>query len=334
MAQDADTKVVLPHSRNVYLRPSTIHRHLPVLWLRYSRRSAMILRPERYLDQVQMNRCIRSALQDLFEYLDEIDHGVGKSAHLRESLEDAWNSRGPRRGRRGETFFALGLIFLPDNFGCSKEIYSIMENFVIRHSTEILKDFSSASRYISILQAIDPGKRFDLRRILSYLAEKAGSLQDIDDIRWAGKLDCGAQTKLEAILRQIGSRTPQLNVGVVCVNCAAPIWPQYAWDSNRQRGAFPPLWADCVTDNIGPLQQCDACFRVWGPVSTLDRWGLPRGREACFLRHAAHEDNYETECTPRGFGDVRANTPRFMQPVVHDDEHWYPPLSHWADVMT
>lgn len=294
----------------------------------------MTLRPAQYLDQVQINRCTRRALKDLFEYLYEIDHGVRKSALLRESLEDAWNARGLRRGIRGETFFALGYIFLPDNFGCSKDIFLIMENFVIRHFTEILKDSSFGTGYISTLQAIAPGKRFDFRKFLLYFGERAGSLQDIDDIRWTGNLDFGAQTKLEALIKQHGSRTPQLNVGLVCVHCSAPIWPQHAWDSNSQRGTFPPLWAGCVTENIGPLQQCDACFRVWGPVPTLDRWGLPRAREACFLRHAAHEDNYETECTPRGFGDVHANTPRFMQPVVDDGGHWFPPLSPWADVMT
>lgn len=334
MTHHGHVRVIL-HGRITYIRASTISRYLPCLWRRYARRfpSTKSLYPVHYLNQVHQDQCTRSALRYLFEYLEEIDITAGKCTYLQESLDNAWFTHGPRRGRGKGTFIALGRILLPENFGCNKDIWSTMERFVRIHSNEI---FESSSfdwvAYIRVLDEIDACKRFDLTKVIwCFSAFNDIRLQDLHNIHWIESLGPRPLRLLEKAIRLRASNAHKCEMGFGCPNCYNLAQHKRVSDLDWRRGGSYP-W--CFDGDLGPVDQCELCFRVLGPLFASYRWALPRAREAGSPHHAAHHDHYETECSPRGFGDVRPDTPRFMQPFSHDAGHWYPRHGQWVEVMT
>lgn len=349
MAHHGHVKVII-NGRPTYIRASTISRCLPCLWRRYVRNSPYMtsLRPTKYLYQAPNDPLIRTALRNLFEYLEEIDDAQGNSTRLLESLEYAWDTSGPRPFRAQGAFSALGFILLPENFGCNIEIWSTMETYVTRHCAEILDQSPFGwLEYIRVLDRIDEYKMFDLTNILScFIVQRDIRLQDLQDIRWTGQMEPRPLKYLERLIRQRESRKHRTDTGFPCATCHKRIRQQEqylnarnAWirDLERRRGKSPP-WAGRFDDDddMGPQDQCEACFRVFGPLPP-PRWALPRSRDMGLLTHAPHindPDNYEIQRSHRPYPEDRSDMPRFFQPFVPDVGRWHPRHGHRVEIMS
>lgn len=345
MAHTGLIKVIL-HGRPTYIRASTISRYLPCLWRRYVRRVpfVMSLRPANYLREVRLDQYTRRALRTLVEYLEDVDDGPGKSLHLFESLEDAWKTPVTRRRAGERTFAALGHVFQPDNFGCNSEIWSTMETFVILHCADIVEDSAMPwTEYIRILDAMDEWQRFDLTDVLQrFIWLKNIRLQDLHDVHWIGKMGSRPLKHLEMLIRQKDSIIYSFENRTLCWNCLSTALQrgQYLpWRNNwvknfERRGGKTLRWFEYPGDALGPPDQCENCFRTFGPLPAR-RWELPRICEPGLLAQAPLGDNYEIDRDARGFfGGIRPDIPRFMQPFVQEAGHWHPRHGHRVEVMS
>lgn len=308
---------VILHDHVTYIRATTIQQYLPDLWRRYARHfhPNKSLCPLNYLYQPHQDERTRNLLYYLFGYLERVDTTRRKSTILQDFLNHVWIIDGPRDGR--EAFLGLGYIFLPENFGCNKEIWLTMKNFVMDHRMEIFG--SDWVEYIKVLDKIDARQRFSLLEVIWCFASFTHlQLRQLHSHHMIKTLGPRPLKLLDGLIKRRDGNIEGFGIGVGCITCYNLARCKKACDLDA-RGGEPDLWwTECFEGDFGPADQCELCFRVLGPLRARYRWPLPRAREAGLLHHAAPHGNYETERPRRVFNDIRLDVPRFMQPFFDD----------------
>ena len=288
------------------IRLETIYRYLPTLYRKYAEHPsrASSLRPQYYLKQALRNACSREALCDLFEYLRKEDLRPEKSPHLQACLEKDRMTHRIRDGLREGTFFALGRMFRPDNFGCNVQIWYTMADFVVRHFTEIHP--SLRRDYIRVLQDMDADNRLGLRNVLWHSAPN-GRIRsyDLEDICCSDKLAPKLRRLLEKLKRQM-DRLSSIEADFGCSTC-------------ELRRCYPDMRFLEEHAYIEPLAQCLNCRRFFGPL--LAAAAANHVREPRLLQPTAHNHHhhYELERNRQAwYGDPRQCVPRYLQPMAVD----------------
>lgn len=326
---------VIVHGIPREIRASTIHRYLPNLWQRYVRRCTPIDRliPVHYLRHVEMDRYVREVLKYLFGYLTEIDHTSGPHTYLHDCLETAWITHGPQ-GRQ-KVFSALGRILSPENFGCNAEIWETMETFVIKHGSEILRP-GKWFEYVRVLDEVDKSNKFGLEGFLCWMiASTQINLRHLQQSTSVDKLQPRTLKLLGTLIRQRDSNGQGFGTGHGCLHFYENARRMRLGDRNGRRGESHVRWTDYSNEEIGPVDQCERCFQLYGPVRANHRLPRPRtrARSADCLDRVSHHDHYETEISPWIFDS--ADIPRYMQPFFHEagHRHFYPRHDHRVEVV-
>lgn len=118
---------------------------------------------------VSADRITCKALRYLFDYLEEIDHGIRRSTALSDRLNNPWDSarHGPNEERN--LFMALGRILHTDSFGCNPNLQSIMKAYVMCHCADIVRGRRDGwIDYVNVLEGIGID-RTEMAQVLSYI---------------------------------------------------------------------------------------------------------------------------------------------------------------------
>ena len=116
-------------------------------------------------------------LDIIFRYLRQIDR-LGTSSYLLDALENHWIESWPRNQATKQLFSHLGRVLGPNGFGCCRDIWNTMQQFLIRHCTDIVKDsLYGWTSYINALENAYKGviesRSLDLTAPLSEILWKA-----------------------------------------------------------------------------------------------------------------------------------------------------------------
>lgn len=144
-----------------HLRPETIYLYLPNYYLALTDNSPIAVHPEKL---IHADRITCKALRYLFDYLEEIDQGIGTSTALSERLISA--RQGPYERRN--LFMALGRILHTECFGCHPNLQSIMTAYVMWHCADIVRGrIDGWIDYVNALEGIGIDQT-EMAQVLSY----------------------------------------------------------------------------------------------------------------------------------------------------------------------
>ncbi|MCJ1269199.1 hypothetical protein MMC22_009088 [Lobaria immixta] len=145
-----------------HLRPETIYLYLPNYYLALTDNNPIAVHPEKL---IHADRITCKALRYLFDYLEEIDQGIGTSTALSDRLISA--RHGPYERRN--LFMALGRILHTECFGCHLNLQSIMKAYVMWHCADIVRGrIGGWIDYVNALEGIGID-RTEMAQVLSYI---------------------------------------------------------------------------------------------------------------------------------------------------------------------
>lgn len=297
------------------VRPCTIHDHLPTLWREWQRYFSPIIHLQFHLDAGCLNRYTFKVLHDLFNDLSATSAAEGRFTRLPAILELDYRFHGNRHALRKGVFFTLSRIFLLQNFGCSQKLWSILEDFVIRHAREISRVSQTFwIEFINVLVELDPYENFDLRGVLScFIKGKTIPFSDLDYFRYCDLMRDRPFKVLKTLIERKLSQLYLPERVPPCLRCYVRLQRQEAFPRGyRDEWLYP--WREDLEYEFGPDAQCGNCLSKFGPLVLARQ--LPPTPQHPLLLDAHYGFNYETEPIPaRFFGDARRYIPRYMQPL-------------------
>lgn len=193
------------------LRSATLRQYLPELMVFAKDFPRNHTIPAEECLSIVENNHTALVLDIIFLYLQEVD-SLGTSGYLPKALDDHWNRSRHQTNTTKQLFSHLGNVLSPGNFGCCSEIWNAMQQFLVRHSTEIVH--GSPYNWISYIRALETAlggvrdnRGLDLASPLNIIVRKERlNSAKLAELASSGQL---SHTSIDILYRLIYAKRPR-----------------------------------------------------------------------------------------------------------------------------